>query len=257
MPASKIISFIFPILTIATSRWPFHGSKRTGLTNPIMPKGCKDGFWPLLHVSSPKESHSDAAHKRHQKNDTHILSNIQTKEIPKQSYTGNALQMQANLCKRLLLQNTLLSRYPWPGTYIPLPLNHDQVVEGWRLWESWWEHQPQIPQRGQCQTHLKESSDEVGAYSWSECALGARVWKSNNPSLQVLTQSTVGVIGVSQRQKPKHTETSTNVKATLFTTNKEGTNSIITCCYVGSSAHLLVLRNNMHSCMTSIKSSSK
>ena len=29
------------------------------------------------------------------------------------------------------------------------------------------------------------------------------LWKSNNPSLQVLTQSTVGVIGVSQQQKPK------------------------------------------------------
>ena len=39
--------------------------------------------------------------------------------------------------------------------------------------------------------------------------------------------------------------------------NKEGTNSIVTCCYVGSSVHLLVLRNNMHSCMTSIKSSDR
>ena len=33
--------------------------------------------------------------------------------------------------------------------------------------------------------------------------LKSSVWKSNNPSLQVLTQSTVGVIGVSQQQKPK------------------------------------------------------
>ena len=58
--------------------------------------------------------------------------------------------------------------------------------------------------------------------------------------------------------KPKHKETSTNVEATLFTTNKEGTYVVVTCCYVGSSAHLLVfLRNNMHSCMNSIKSSSK
>ena len=58
--------------------------------------------------------------------------------------------------------------------------------------------------------------------------------------------------------KPKHKETSTNVEATLFTTNKEGTYVVVTYCYVGSSAHLLVfLRNNMHSCMNSIKSSSK
>ena len=43
--------------------------------------------------------------------------------------------------------------------------------------------------------------------------------------LQVLTQSTVSGIGVSQQtQNPKNTETSTNVEATLFTTNKEGTN---------------------------------
>ena len=40
--------------------------------------------------------------------------------------------------------------------------------------------------------------------------------------------------------KPKHKETSTNVEATLFTTNKEGTNVVVTCCCVGSSAHLLV-----------------
>ena len=42
------------------------------------------------------------------------------------------------------------------------------------------------------------------------------MWKSNNPSLQVLTQSTVSGIGVSRQQKPKTSETSTNVSATLF-----------------------------------------
>ena len=85
-----------------------------------------------------------------------------------------------------------------------------------------------------------------------------RMWKSNNPSLQVLTQSTVSGIGVSQQQNPKTSETSTNVSATLFTQhNKDGMNSVVTCCYVGSSVHLLILRNNMHSCMTSIKSSNR
>ena len=69
--------------------------------------------------------------------------------------------------------------------------------------------------------------------------------------LPVLTQSTVSGIGVSRKHtKPKHKETSTNVEATLFTTNKEGTNVVVAYCYVGSSAHLLVfLRNNMHSFM--------
>ena len=55
------------------------------------------------------------------------------------------------------------------------------------------------------------------------------IWNlCENPTtrhLQVLTQSTVSGIGVSQQtQNPKNTETSTNVEATLFTTNKEGTN---------------------------------
>ena len=66
----------------------------------------------VLHASSPKESHSDAAHKRYQKYDTHILSNIQAKEIPKQSYTDNVLQKQANWCKCLLLQYPRLSQSP-------------------------------------------------------------------------------------------------------------------------------------------------
>ena len=63
----------------------------------------------VLHASSPKESHSDAAHKRYQKYDTHVLSNIQAKEIPRQSYTDNALQMQANWYKCLLWQYPRLS----------------------------------------------------------------------------------------------------------------------------------------------------
>ena len=72
--------------------------------------------------------------------------------------------------------------------------------------------------------------------------LQATMWKSNNPSLQVLTQSTVGVIGVSQQQKPKTHKTSTNVTATLFTTQPGGyLYADVTYCYVGSSAQLLVL----------------
>ena len=84
------------------------------------------------------------------------------------------------------------------------------------------------------------------------------MWKSNNPSLQVLTQSTVSVIGVSQQQKPKTSETSTNVTATLFhnTTRKvhAGKVNLVTCCYFGSSALLVSWDEANASCIKFTKS---
>ena len=59
---------------------------------------CKELLRQECLHPGPELRHSkvDAAHKRCQKYDTHILSNIPAKEIPRQSYTDNALQMQAN-----------------------------------------------------------------------------------------------------------------------------------------------------------------
>lgn len=67
----------------------------------------------VLHTSSPMVFHFDADHKT-QKYDTHILSDNQVKEIPKQFYIDNALQMQANWYRCSLLQRKLLFLYSLP-----------------------------------------------------------------------------------------------------------------------------------------------
>ena len=108
--------------------------------------------------------------------------------------------------------------------------------------------------------HLTHQSQlGTGKTSWittRSYTSSATMWKSDNPSLQVLTQSTVSGIGVSQQQKPKNKRNLDKRDSDSFPQhNKEGMNSVVTCCYVGSSVHLLILRNNMYSCITSIKSS--
>ena len=40
------VTYLIPKYVHSTILWPFHGSKRTGLTKPIPPKGCEDVFWP-------------------------------------------------------------------------------------------------------------------------------------------------------------------------------------------------------------------
>ena len=67
--------------------------------------------------------------------------------------------------------------------------------------------------------------------------------ESNNPSLQVLTQSTVSVIGVSQQQKPKNKRNLDKRISDSFhtTTRRICKYAGVTYCYVGSSVPLLVL----------------
>ena len=76
----------------------------------------------VLHTSSPMGFHSDAGHKRCQKYDTHILSDNQIKEIPKEFYIDNALQPS------FAMQTALSIPFAW-GRYSLLTLDFANPLE--------------------------------------------------------------------------------------------------------------------------------